>query len=241
MGFLDSSTITVDAVLTKQGRELIKNGERLDISHFTVSDTGVDYRLWNPGHPSGSAYYGEAIENLPMLEAGVHAQYALNNRLVSYPQGTISVPALDISLPNATGTTLTFTDADAGRSTPVTATLKGFSPGGGNGGNLLYAITDTPEVFQIQSPAVMVDELTGISQTYIAEAGLTQAHVYSISPSNLDNTMFVIQLAPDQTQRVAGRQGNLTLIHGTTGAYGSITVVNNITRFHRNLLRSSQG
>lgn len=240
MGFLDNSTITVDAVLTKQGRELIKNGAVLDISHFTVSDTGVDYRLWNTGHPSGSAYYGEAIENLPMLEAGVHAQYALNNRLVSYPQGTVSVPALDISIPNATGTTLTFQDSDAGRSTPVTATLKGFSPGGGVGGNMVYCITDTPEVFQIQN-GTWVDELTGISQAYIAEAGLTQANVYSITPSATDNTMFVINISPDQTQRVAGRQGNLTIIHGTTGAYGSITVVNNITRFHRNLMQSSKG
>ena len=42
-----------------------------------MSDTGVDYTLWNPDHPSGSAFYGEAIENLPMLEASVHAKTLL--------------------------------------------------------------------------------------------------------------------------------------------------------------------
>ena len=68
MGFLDNSSIVVDAVLTKQGRELLKDGKSLEISSFTLSDTGVDYSLWNPDHPDGSAFYGEAIENLPILE-----------------------------------------------------------------------------------------------------------------------------------------------------------------------------
>ena len=82
MGYLDNSSITVDAVLTKKGREILKNGGDLNITSFTLSDTGVDYSLWNADHPSGSAFYGEAIENLPMLEANVHAEYNLRNRLI---------------------------------------------------------------------------------------------------------------------------------------------------------------
>ena len=62
MGFLDNSSITVDAVLTKKGREILSRGGNLDIGSFTLSDTGVDYTLWNTDHPSGSANYGEAIE-----------------------------------------------------------------------------------------------------------------------------------------------------------------------------------
>ena len=81
MGYLDNASITVDAVLTKKGREILKNGGNLNITSFTMSDTGVDYTLWNPDHPSGSAFYGEAIEDLPMLEASVHAEYNLRNRL----------------------------------------------------------------------------------------------------------------------------------------------------------------
>ena len=80
MGYLDNSTIVVDAVLTKQGRKLLALGQGLNISYFTLTDTGVDYSLWNPDHPSGSAFYGEAIENLPMLEASVHAEYNLRNK-----------------------------------------------------------------------------------------------------------------------------------------------------------------
>ena len=79
MGYLDNSSITVDAVLTKKGREILKDGGNLNISSFTLSDTGIDYTLWNPDHPSGSAFYGEALENLPGLESSVHAEYNLRN------------------------------------------------------------------------------------------------------------------------------------------------------------------
>jgi hypothetical protein len=64
MGYLDSDTITVDAILTKKGRQIISQGGGLNINTFTLSDTGVDYTLWNADHPSGSAYYGEAIEQI---------------------------------------------------------------------------------------------------------------------------------------------------------------------------------
>ena len=66
MGYLDNTSVTVDAVLTKKGREILSRGQQLNITSFTCSDEGVDYTLWNPDHPSGSAYYGEAIENLTM-------------------------------------------------------------------------------------------------------------------------------------------------------------------------------
>ena len=62
MGYLDSTAVTVDAVLTKKGRQIIAQGGSLDIQTFTLSDTGVDYTLWNADHASGSAFYGEAIE-----------------------------------------------------------------------------------------------------------------------------------------------------------------------------------
>ena len=86
MGYLDNTSITVDAVLTKKGRELLKSGGNLNITSFTCSDTGVDYSLWNPLHPDGTDKYGEAIENLPQLEASVHAEYNLRNRLISLHQ-----------------------------------------------------------------------------------------------------------------------------------------------------------
>ena len=100
MGYLDSTTVTVDAVLTKKGRQIISEGGSLDIRYFTLSDTGVDYTLWNADHPSGSAYYGEAIETLPQTEALTNSQYAIRNKLVSLGKDTIAMPALEVEPSN---------------------------------------------------------------------------------------------------------------------------------------------
>ena len=69
MGYLDGSSVTVDAILTKHGRRLLAEGNGLNITQFALSDDGIDYDLWNVDHPSGSANYGAAITNLPMFEA----------------------------------------------------------------------------------------------------------------------------------------------------------------------------
>ena len=69
MGILDSDTVVVDAILTKIGRQKLANGQPLGITKFAFGDTGVDYTLYNPDHPSGSDSYGSAITSLPMLEA----------------------------------------------------------------------------------------------------------------------------------------------------------------------------
>jgi hypothetical protein len=70
MGYLNNTVITVDAILTKKGREaLARNDGSFRITQFALSDDEIDYTLYNPNHPSGSAYYGEAIEGMPLLEA----------------------------------------------------------------------------------------------------------------------------------------------------------------------------
>ena len=70
MGYLNNSVVTVDAILTTKGRELLaQNNGTFRITQFALADDEIDYTLYNPNHPSGSAYYGEAIENMPLLEA----------------------------------------------------------------------------------------------------------------------------------------------------------------------------
>ena len=69
MGFLNNTSITVDAVLTKKGRELLARGQdEFKITKFALADDEVDYRLWDTAHPNGSGYYGAVIENMPILE-----------------------------------------------------------------------------------------------------------------------------------------------------------------------------
>jgi len=69
MGFLDNSSVTVDAVLTKRGREILASGGDLGITKFALSDEEIDYTLWDVTHPNGTDSYGSVIENMSLLEA----------------------------------------------------------------------------------------------------------------------------------------------------------------------------
>jgi len=97
MGYLDNSVITVDAILTKKGRELLAKGDgSFAITQFALADDEVDYTLYNPKHPSGSAYFGEAIENMPVLEAFVNETQDMKYKLTTLPRGTSKLPLLDL-------------------------------------------------------------------------------------------------------------------------------------------------
>jgi|TARA_R110000765_G_scaffold415014_1_gene515871 hypothetical protein len=93
MGYLDNSSITVDAILTKKGRELLSKGrDFFVISQFALADDEVDYELWNPAHPLGSDYYGVIIENMPIVEAVTDENYSLRYKLLTLPKNTIRIP-----------------------------------------------------------------------------------------------------------------------------------------------------
>ena len=95
MGYLNNQLITVDAILTKKGRELLAKGDgSFDITQFALSDDEVDYTLYNPNHPSGSAFYGEAIENMPLLEAFPDEAQMMKYKLVTLPRQTAKMPIL---------------------------------------------------------------------------------------------------------------------------------------------------
>lgn len=98
MAYLDNSSITVDAVLTKKGRELLSKGEAaFKITKFALSDDEVDYSLWNPIHPSGSEYYGKVIENMPVMEALVDESQAMRYKLLSIDD--VVSTATNVNLP----------------------------------------------------------------------------------------------------------------------------------------------
>ena len=97
MGYLNNSVITVDAILTTKGRELLaKNDGSFRITQFALADDEIDYTLYNPSHPSGSAYYGEAIDGMPLLEAFPEANLIMKYKLATLPRGTAKLPVLDI-------------------------------------------------------------------------------------------------------------------------------------------------
>ena len=93
MGYLDNTSITVDAILTKRGRELLARGDgSFRITQFALADDEVDYTLFNENHPNGSQYFGEAIENMPLLEAIPDENNIMIHKLVTLPRGTTKLP-----------------------------------------------------------------------------------------------------------------------------------------------------
>lgn len=99
MGYLNNSVVTVDAILTKKGRELLARGDgSFNPTQFALSDDEIDYTLYNPSHPSGSAYYGEAIEGMPVMEAFPDETQIMKYKLTTLPRGTARLPVLDLGL-----------------------------------------------------------------------------------------------------------------------------------------------
>jgi hypothetical protein len=113
MAILNPTTVTVDAILTTKGRELLaRNDGSFQITQFALADDEIDYTLYNPTHPSGSAFYGEAIENTPVLEAIPNESQIMRYKLVTLPRGTSKLPVINIgynSISLRQGASLTIT------------------------------------------------------------------------------------------------------------------------------------
>jgi hypothetical protein len=102
MAYLDNTEITVDAILTKKGREKLASGEGLNITKFALGDDEIDYTLYEPAHPKGSAYYDAAIKAIPITEASPDETQVLKYKLVTLPKGTIKIPKVEFGVPSIT-------------------------------------------------------------------------------------------------------------------------------------------
>jgi hypothetical protein len=113
MGYLNNQVVTVDAILTNKGRELLaKNDGSFRITQFSLADDEIDYTLYNPNHPSGSAFYGEAIESMPVIEAFPNESQIMRYKLVTLPRGTSRLPVINLGYSSITlkqGASLTIT------------------------------------------------------------------------------------------------------------------------------------
>jgi len=128
MGFLDNTSITVDAILTKKGRELLARGQNeFKITKFALADDEIDYNLWDTTHTNGSNYYGAVIENMPLLEAFVDENQLMRYKLTTLPKETAKLPILELPSPS-----LNFTGAG------ITQTI---SPNTRNGQDSSYTFT----------------------------------------------------------------------------------------------------
>ena len=103
MGYLNNASITVDAILTKKGRELLARGrDEFKITQFALADDEIDYDLWNPDHPLGTAYYGVTIENMPLIEALPDETQMMKYKLVTLPKKITRIPVVQVAQTNLT-------------------------------------------------------------------------------------------------------------------------------------------
>ena len=99
MGYLNSTTVTVDAILTTKGRELLaRNDGSFQITQFALADDEIDYTLYNPNHPQGSAYYDLAIRNTPVFQPLSDETQSMKYKLVTLAQGITSIPVVSLNI-----------------------------------------------------------------------------------------------------------------------------------------------
>ena len=182
MGYLDNSSITVDAILTKRGRELLSQGGTgaFNITQFALGDDEIDYTLFNEDHPNGSQYSGEAIENMPLIEAIPDGNNTMIHKLITLNSGTSKLPLITVGISKVTlnlgastivtPSTLNFNDISAQQEPSgymiTVADRRLFSQFGGQGGSQQVS---------------MVTNRTAFSQTVIAQTSVSITALNSTS------------------------------------------------------------
>jgi len=205
MGYLNNASVTVDAVLTKKGRELLARGRTgFNITQFAVADDEVDYSLYTTSHPLGTSFYGAVIENMPVLEAIPDETQSLRYKLVSLPRGTKEIPFINLPVSSIT---LTFGVGTPFNLTPVTS--QGFNGPGFGYTAILYdsdaaVLSGTGLTGTVTTPLFIGDALS-------ANSVVVQGTSFTLSPKDV------------RSQRTT----KITVIGNQTGAAVSIPVVVN--------------
>ena len=146
MGYLNNSTITVDAILTKKGRELLARGQNdFKITQFAIADDEIDYDLWNPAHPLGTDYYGVIIENMPLIEASADEANIMRYKLVSLPKLTAKIPVVTLSPSSAT--------LQGGQQTIIIPTTQNMAQGNTTLGYTAILSNSSVATLQVVQPA----------------------------------------------------------------------------------------
>ena len=211
MGFLNNTTVTVDAILTKKGRELLAQGtEAFNITKFALSDDEVDYNLFDVTHPNGSDSFGKVIENMPLLEAIPDENHVMRYKLMTLPKNTIKMPIVSISIDS-----ITF-NASEGVNQParlVSATTAN--------------VTDSSYTFILHDQSV-----ASMTVSEGAGSGVGATTPFFLGEDDAPNSKTVVATSVNinvgaPVNNVKATQ--LTIIGNDTGATKSITITNNVT------------
>jgi len=205
MGYLDKTTITVDAILTKKGRELLaKNRQAFDITRFALADDEIDYELWDVNHALGTNYYGQAIEAMPIIEASPDENQMMKYKLVTLPKNISKMPVVT-ALPGA------ITLTAAGQAAVIVPSTTNFQNGNNTYGYTAI-LSDSDACYLNIAPGGAIDSRFNPSVPYSLDA-----NVKSISV--VGKTFQIVAKA----QPLQAVSTTLTIVGNETG--GSATVV----------------
>lgn len=199
MGYLNNSTVTVDAILTKKGRELLAKGRNnFNITQFALADDEIDYDLWNPDHPLGTEYYGTIIENMPIVEAVPDETQMLKYKLITLPKKTTKIPVVNVG-----NTAITLSaEGDIATITPNTSNF--------TGGNATLGYT-----------AILSN--SDVATLRVAPGGDIQTSVLPTAPR------FIGDNEDAQSVAVTGRTFELIAKRQVTDQTATITIIGNET------------
>ena len=216
MGYLNNNQITVDALLTRRGRELLARGRNeFQITHFALADDEIDYSLWNTDHPLGTAYYGITLENMPLTEAVVDETQMMKYKLVTLPKRTVRIPIISVGQ-----TAVTLTNGEEITISPRTINFEG--------GNTTFGYTATLSDSDVAS-------FVGVTRTPAQNNGqdLASSTPRTITDTEAAQSISVTGLS--FTLKAKGstlnqRKATLAIVGNETGGRVSISLtVNRIT------------
>ena len=204
MGYLDNSSVTIDAILTLKGRELLaKGGNAFQITQFALGDDEIDYSLWNPDHPLGTNYYGTIIENMPITEAIPDETQALKYKLITLPKQVTNIPVITVG-----NTSITL--AAPGDSSIVAPNTSNFQ--GGNATLGYTAILSDSTVCDIQVTRALQNSVLPTTPRFIGDNEDAQ----SVAVSGYEFRIVA------KTQLIEDKTATITVIGNETG--GSVTI-----------------
>lgn len=216
MGYLNNNQITVDAILTRRGRELLARGRNeFQITHFALGDDEVDYSLWNTDHPLGTAYYGITIENMPLTEAVVDETQMMKYKLVTLPKRTVRIPIISVGQ-----TAVTLTNGEEITISPRTINFEG--------GNTTFGYTATLSDSDVAS-------FVGVAPTPAQNNNQDTASSTPRAISEMEASQAVSVTGLSFTLKAKGstlnqRKATLSITGNETGGRVSISItVNRIT------------
>ena len=211
MGFLNNTTVTVDAILTKKGRELLAQGtEAFNITKFALADDEVDYNLFDVTHPNGTDFFGKVIENMPLLEAIPDENHVMRYKLITLPKNTIKMPVITSS-----PASITF-GVNAGLNQPA------------------QIVTAVPANVQDSSYTFILHDQSVCTMTVNegAGGGVGATTPFFLGEDDAPNSKTLVansvNVGVGQGVNVA-KATQITIIGNDTGATTSITITNNVT------------